>query len=491
MKSVVLDVIVADIPPKFGMLLSRSWAKKVGGTLQMDLSYATIPVFGGEQRRLYREVRLAYLVSDHENPTNHPIYVVEDDLGSSIFHMSDEMVEVSVRKTTTAVGDGEDNFIRKMYFDGACSKEGYGARTVFISPTKEVIPMSYKLEFDTTKNISEYESLLLGLKDAKDMGIDKLSIFGDSKLIIHQIKNIYQAKQQRLKQYINELWDYVDNFFLAFNITFVHKNLNQQADSLALAASNFKTPMFLNMKFEVKVRHKPSIPNNIKHWQVFKDDEEIQRFLKTIEEFSNISIDRDDENGEEKIHAAEVIQYTVVGQKIIELKTNHMPKGFVPLKRLFDHNDVSRKFFIQTEETNVVDGDISLDTNPRLVKISKKMSKKYRRTYVELMKQYSDIFAWSYEDLKLFDTEITQHKISLKPGSKHVKKKSRKFNPILLPIIKKELKRILETKIIVPLRYSEWVSNLVHVRKKNGEIRLCVDFRNLNRCSLKDNYPLP
>jgi hypothetical protein len=50
MKSVVLDVIVADIPPKFGMLLSRSWAKKVGGTLQMDLSYATIPIFGGEHR---------------------------------------------------------------------------------------------------------------------------------------------------------------------------------------------------------------------------------------------------------------------------------------------------------------------------------------------------------------------------------------------------------------------------------------------------------
>ena len=45
--------------------------------------------------------------------------------------------------------------------------------------------------------------------------------------------------------------------------------------------------------------------------------------------------------------------------------------------------------------------------------------------------------------------------------------------------------------IIVPLRYSEWVSNLVSVRKKTGEIRLCIDFRNLNRASLKDNYPLP
>jgi hypothetical protein len=70
---------------------------------------------------------------------------------------------------------------------------------------------------------------------AKDMGIDKLSVFGDSKLIIHQIKKIYQTKKQRLKQYRNEVWDYVDNFFLAFNITFVHRNLNQQVDTLAIA----------------------------------------------------------------------------------------------------------------------------------------------------------------------------------------------------------------------------------------------------------------
>jgi hypothetical protein len=67
---------------------------------------------------------------------------------------------------------------------------------------------------------------------------------------------------------------------------------------LALVASNIKTPMFPNLKFEVEVRHGPSIPEKIKHWQVFKDDEEIQIFLKTIEEFSNISIDQDDEDGE-------------------------------------------------------------------------------------------------------------------------------------------------------------------------------------------------
>ena len=53
MKSVVMDIVVADIPSRFRMLLSRSWSKKLGGTLQMDISYATIPVFGGEFRRLY------------------------------------------------------------------------------------------------------------------------------------------------------------------------------------------------------------------------------------------------------------------------------------------------------------------------------------------------------------------------------------------------------------------------------------------------------
>jgi hypothetical protein len=58
-------------------------------------------------------------------------------------------------------------------------------------------------------------------------------------------------------------------------------------------------------------------------------------------------------------------------------------------------------------------------------------------------------------------------------------------------VIEKEVKKLLDAKIIVPLRYSEWVANLVPVRKKSGEIKLCVDFRNLNKSSLKDNYPLP
>ena len=101
------------------------------------------------------------------------------------------------------------------------------------------------------------------------------------------------------------------------------------------------------------------------------------------------------------------------------------------------------------------------------------------------------MFAWSYQDLKTFDISVMQHKIPLKGDAKPHKQKLRQINPLLLPFIEKEIKKLLKAKIIVPLRYSEWVANLVPVRKKNGEIRMCVDFRNLNRASLKDNYPLP
>ena len=101
-----------------------------------------------------------------------------------------------------------------------------------------------------------------------------------------------------------------------------------------------------------------------------------------------------------------------------------------------------------------------------------------------------DIFAWSYHDLKTYDTSIIQHKIPLKPNTKPFKQKLRRLNPALLPVIEKEIKKLLDAKIIVPLRYSSWIANLVLVLKKNGEIRLCVDFHNLNASCLKDNYSL-
>jgi hypothetical protein len=175
----------------------------------------------------------------------------------------------------------------------------------------------------------------------------------------------------------------------------------------------------------------------------------------------------------------------------VELKTNHIPRGLVPLERLFDSNDVYKGVSMKNQEEEIIDCNIGTTENPKIIKLSKAIVAEQKGRYVNLIKKFADIFAWSYKYLNTFDTDIIQHKIPLKAGSKPFRETIQKFNPMLMSIIEKEMKIMLDAKIIVPLRYSNLVANLVPIRKKNGEICLCVDFRNINKCSLKENYPLP
>ena len=125
----------------------------------MDLSYATIPIFGGENRILYRELQYAYIVTDDKNPTNHPLYAVEKDLGSCMLHFSDDNTSgiLQVEKEKSVRLTIEETYeLWQMYFDGSSSKEGVGAGIVIISPGGELISLMYKLEFVTTNNIAEY-----------------------------------------------------------------------------------------------------------------------------------------------------------------------------------------------------------------------------------------------------------------------------------------------------------------------------------------------
>jgi hypothetical protein len=84
------------------------------------------------------------------------------------------------------------------------------------------------------------------------------------------------------------------------------------------------------------------------------------------------------------------------------------------------------------------------------------------------MKDFPDVFKWSYDDLKVYDTKVIQHVIPLKEDHKLFKQKMRRINPLLLPLIKREVKKIFDAKISVSLWFSKWVANLVFVGKKSG-----------------------
>jgi hypothetical protein len=79
----------------------------------------------------------------------------------------------------------------------------------------------------------------------------------------------------------------------------------------------------------------------------------------------------------------------------------------------------------------------------------------------------------------------------MKSQTKTFQQKLRKMHPNLEPQVKAELNKLLVARIIFPVRCKQWISNLVPVRKNNGDIRLCVNFRNVNRSSEKYNYPVP
>ena len=61
----------------------------------------------------------------------------------------------------------------------------------------------------------------------------------------------------------------------------------------------------------------------------------------------------------------------------------------------------------------------------------------------------------------------------------------------MLDDIKKETERLLEAKFIRPCRYAKWISSVVPMYKKNGKLRVCIDFRDLNKATPMNGYPMP
>ena len=122
------------------------------------------------------------------------------------------------------------------------------------------------------------------------------------------------------------------------------------------------------------------------------------------------------------------------------MKENHFPKGLTPLEDLFDFNDIPKKPKMEPLKVDIEDYNIGIEEKPKIVKLSKSLPPDQKLKYVELIKEFQDVFAWSYEDLKSNDTSVIQLTIPLKENKKPFKQKLRRIYPVLLPLIEKEIK---------------------------------------------------
>ncbi|KAA3460439.1 hypothetical protein EPI10_027100 [Gossypium australe] len=88
-------------------------------------------------------------------------------------------------------------------------------------------------------------------------------------------------------------------------------------------------------------------------------------------------------------------------------------------------------------------------------------------------------------------TDIAVHRIPVKEECKPVQQKLRTMRPDVAVKIREEVKKQFDAGFLKVVNYSEWVTNVVPVPKKDGKVWMCVDYRDLNKASPKDNFPLP
>jgi len=210
------------------------------------------------------------------------------------------------------------------------------------------------------------------------MGAKRIFVCGDSKLVIKQVKREYQVKHPRMRAYRNAILDILKTL-PEYTLTAVSRSKNIIVDSLATATSNLKIPMNSSNKFEIHVKHRPIVLDNLRYWQVFWDDNEINSFFQNEGKFKNAFIDVCDSN-EQGIEANQM--------DVLQLKDNVIPRGIIPLEELFDQDDVARKQTLVPTDKGVEDVNIGIADQPKLVKLSKTLSLESKVKYVKVLSKF-------------------------------------------------------------------------------------------------------
>ena len=142
----------------------------------------------------------------------------------------------------------------QLYFDGATRNSGAGAGIVFVTPSGGLIPYSFHILAICTNNVAEYEALVIGLEVALEMKIQSLEVFGDSLLVIKQMRGEFAVKHENLIPYYEKAKGLLDQFQdIALN--HIPRSKNGKADALAKLAASLTLPEERDIQITIGERH--------------------------------------------------------------------------------------------------------------------------------------------------------------------------------------------------------------------------------------------
>ncbi|KAL0289538.1 UNVERIFIED_CONTAM: Ribonuclease HI [Sesamum radiatum] len=123
-----------------------------------------------------------------------------------------------------------------LHVDGSSSAQGSGVGMVLTTPQGDDMEFAVKFEFKTSNNEVEYEALVLGMRMAQDASASHLLAYSDSQLIIKQVNGEYEAKEESMVQYLQQIEE-LKTKFKSFKLHQIPREENIKADSLSKLVS--------------------------------------------------------------------------------------------------------------------------------------------------------------------------------------------------------------------------------------------------------------
>ena len=131
------------------------------------------------------------------------------------------------------------------------------------------------------------------------------------------------------------------------------------------------------------------------------------------------------------------------------------------------------------------------NSDGKVLTISANLDPKYEAVLVDFLRANADMFAWSPSDMPGIPREVAEHSLEIRASSKLVNQRLRRFDEEKRKIIGEEVHKLLTAGFIKEVHHPDWLANPVLVKKKNGKIRMCVNYTSLNKACPKVPFHLP
>ncbi|KAL0394642.1 UNVERIFIED_CONTAM: hypothetical protein Slati_4430400 [Sesamum latifolium] len=142
------------------------------------------------------------------------------------------MAEISMKDTS-------QDQVWLLHVDGSSTMQGSGAGIVITSPQGEDLEFAIKFSFKASNNEAEYEALVIGMRMAHEAGARHLLAYSDSQLIVKKVQGTYEAKEESMIQYLQQIME-LKTSFEHFQIIQIPREENIKADCLSKLASNLE-----------------------------------------------------------------------------------------------------------------------------------------------------------------------------------------------------------------------------------------------------------